>query len=98
MSGWGRTSGSAGADYGPRESIGLVAAFCLGVRAGRQAHRKDRTLAGLARHRNVATHHACELVRERKARSRSWSWSWRMSTSERDIPPSAPPTSVLAVG
>jgi hypothetical protein len=59
--------------------------FCLVVRADRQTPRKDRTLAGLARHRNVATHHACELARERKARSRSW----RISTSERDIPPSA---------
>jgi hypothetical protein len=38
----------------------------LGVRAARQAHREHRTLAGLARHRNVATHHARELARDGK--------------------------------
>src|SRR6266487_5120082 len=40
----------------------------LGVRAARQAHRKDRTLAGLARHRDVATHHASELACDRKSK------------------------------
>src|SRR5262249_60629546 len=28
----------------------------------REAHRKDRTLARLARHGHVAAHHACELA------------------------------------
>src|SRR5262245_8629717 len=36
-------------------------------RAGRQAHRKDRTLPQFARHRHVPAHHACELAREGKA-------------------------------
>src|SRR5215472_17849554 len=38
-----------------------------GWRAARQAHRKDRALARLARHSHVATHHARELAREGKA-------------------------------
>jgi hypothetical protein len=42
----------------------------LGVRAARQAHRKHRTLAGLARHGHVAAHHARELAREGKAKPR----------------------------
>jgi hypothetical protein len=71
MSGWGRTSGSARCRPCPRESIGLVAAFCLGLRAARQAHREHRALARLARHGHVAAHHACELAREGKAEPRS---------------------------
>src|SRR5262249_54126803 len=39
--------------------------------AARQAHRKDRTLARLARHRHVAAHHACELAREGKSEPRA---------------------------
>jgi hypothetical protein len=39
----------------------------LGVRAARQAYRKDRALARFARYRHVAAHHARELARERKA-------------------------------
>src|SRR5215472_16928114 len=38
-----------------------------GWRAARQAHRKDRALARLARHGHVAAHHARELAREGKA-------------------------------
>jgi hypothetical protein len=34
----------------------------LGLRAGWQAHCKDRALAGLARHRHIAAHHAGELA------------------------------------
>ena len=37
------------------------------MRAARQANCKDRALAGLARHRHVAAHHACELARDGKA-------------------------------
>jgi hypothetical protein len=36
------------------------------VCADRQAHREDRALARLARHRHVAAHHARELAREGK--------------------------------
>jgi hypothetical protein len=43
----------------------------LGVRTGRQAHRKDRALARLARHRHVAAHHARELAGDGKAQSGS---------------------------
>src|SRR5262249_27408377 len=39
--------------------------------APRQAHCEDRTLAGLARHRYVAAHHARELAREGKAEPRA---------------------------
>src|SRR6516165_4806386 len=37
------------------------------VRAGRQAHRKHRALAWLARHRHIAAHHARELAGDGKA-------------------------------
>src|SRR6266567_6809957 len=40
----------------------------LWCRAARQAHREHRSLARLARHRHIATHHACELAREGKAK------------------------------
>ena len=39
----------------------------LGLRAGWQAHCKDRALAGLARHGHVAAHHAGELAGDSKA-------------------------------
>jgi hypothetical protein len=39
----------------------------LGVRAGRQAHRKHRAFARFARHSDIAAHHARELAREGKA-------------------------------
>src|SRR5262245_26173757 len=46
--------------------LSLSGSFCLwlwlGCRAARQAHREHRTLAGLARHCHVATHHARELA------------------------------------
>src|SRR5262249_53450139 len=38
----------------------------LGCRAARQAHRKHRTLARLARHSHVASHRARELARDGK--------------------------------
>src|SRR6516164_5434730 len=43
--------------------------FSLGLAGStaRQTHRKDRTLARLARHGDVATHHARELARDSKA-------------------------------
>src|SRR5262245_44366254 len=41
------------------------------VLAAGQTHRKDRTLARLARHGHVAAHHARELARERKAEPRA---------------------------
>ena len=37
----------------------------------RQAHRKDRALARLARHCHVAAHHACELARDGEAEASS---------------------------
>src|SRR5262245_52979259 len=44
-----------------------VVPFCLGLRAARQAHREDRALARLARHRHVAAHHARELAGDGEA-------------------------------
>ena len=41
----------------------------LGLRAGWQAHCKDRALAGLARHRHVAAHHAGELAGDGKTKA-----------------------------
>src|SRR5262249_31442385 len=41
------------------------------VLATRQAHRKDRAFARLARHCHVAAHHARELAREGKAKPRA---------------------------
>src|SRR5262249_44859550 len=41
-----------------------------GCRASRQTYCKDRALAWLARHGNVAAHHARELAREGKAEPR----------------------------
>src|SRR5215831_11889969 len=43
----------------------------LCVRAARQAHRKDRTFAGLARHCHVTAHQARELTSDGKAESRA---------------------------
>src|SRR5262245_54148391 len=43
----------------------------LGCCAARQAHRKDRALARLARHGHVATHHARELARDGEAEARA---------------------------
>src|SRR5262249_1535785 len=41
--------------------------LALAGRAGRQAHRKDRAFARLARHRHIAAHHARELAGDGKA-------------------------------
>jgi hypothetical protein len=41
----------------------------LAAGAARQAHRKHRALAGLARHRHVAAHHPCQLAANRKAQA-----------------------------
>jgi hypothetical protein len=41
------------------------------VRGNRHSHGKHRSLARLARDRDIATHHARELAREGKAESRS---------------------------
>src|SRR5262249_16241718 len=41
------------------------------ARAGRQAPRKDRALARLARYGHVAAHHARELAREGETESRA---------------------------
>jgi hypothetical protein len=49
---------------------GSLAAFCLGVRAARQAHREHRALAVLASDGHVSAHHARELAREGKAEPR----------------------------
>src|SRR4029434_7982747 len=51
--------------FAASSGVSKSAAFCLGVRAARQAHGKDRALARLARHRDVATHHASELACDR---------------------------------
>src|SRR5262245_65312765 len=42
-----------------------------GWRAARQAHRKDRTLARLARHCHIAAHHPRELARDSEPEPRS---------------------------
>src|SRR5262249_4678573 len=42
-----------------------------GWRTARQAHRKDRTFARLARHGHVAAHHARELAGDGKAEPRA---------------------------
>ena len=41
----------------------------LGLRAGWQAHCKDRALAGLARHRHIAAHNAGELASDGKTKA-----------------------------
>src|SRR6516225_6202553 len=41
------------------------------LRAARQAYRKNRTFARLARHRHVAAHHARELAGDGKAEARA---------------------------
>src|SRR5262245_51811967 len=37
------------------------------ARADRQAHGENRALARLARHRDIAAHHACKLARDRQS-------------------------------
>jgi hypothetical protein len=49
--------------------VGLGFGRC--VRADRQAHRKYRTFARLARYSDVPTHHTRELTREGKAEARA---------------------------
>src|SRR5215831_10941882 len=44
------------------EIDGAAGSWRLGVLAGREAHRKDRTFTRLARHGHVAPHHARELA------------------------------------
>src|SRR6478672_6591663 len=41
--------------------------LCLGICPCRQPHREDRAFARLARHRDVAAHHAGELAGEGEA-------------------------------
>src|SRR5262245_57172404 len=52
-------------------SIETVCCFGLCGCTARQPHREHRTLAWLARHGHVATHHARELARQRKAEAGS---------------------------
>jgi hypothetical protein len=50
-------------------SVTQDAQFWLGMRAHWQAHGEHRTLAQLARHRDVAAHHARELARDGEAQA-----------------------------
>jgi hypothetical protein len=43
--------------------------LCLGICPCRQAHREDRAFARLARHRDVAAHHASELAGDDEAQA-----------------------------
>src|SRR5262249_19244156 len=51
--------------------VGAAGSWRICVLAARQAHRKYRTFARLARYGDVAAHHARELAREGKAESRA---------------------------
>ena len=60
----------ASAGYRNRETSWAIL-LCLGICPCRQPHRKDRALAWLARHRDVAAHHAGELARDSQAKTGS---------------------------
>ena len=63
------SSPGAGCERMPDGTYTDYSAACgsfLAIAAPRQAHGKDRSLPRLARHRDIATHHARELAADRK--------------------------------